>query len=117
MKSIEIRSIAIAFALGFTLVFSNSAQADFGEIDLMTRESVENFFLAEGRGVDLTRFEYVGQPKWTGPVMEIESSVWAETHRLPGGAQWAFHNCWTQIEVQAPGQFVDLGTTCDLDFD
>jgi hypothetical protein len=99
------------------LVLSPSAWADFGEIDLMARESVENFFVSEARGVDMTRFEYAGEPKWLGSVMEIETSVWAETHRLPGGAQGAYHNCWTKIEVQAPGRYQDLGTTCDLSVD
>ncbi|HRK07160.1 MAG TPA: hypothetical protein PLZ57_05280 [Pseudobdellovibrionaceae bacterium] len=99
------------------LMLAPTARADFGEIDLLARESVENFFVAEARSVDMTRFEYVGEPKWVGSVMEIETSVWAETHRLPGGVQWAYHNCWTQIEVSAPGRYLDLGTVCELDFD
>jgi hypothetical protein len=117
MSRIKYPTNLIFMIAGLLLFLPQVARADFGEVDLMTRESIEIFFNSESRGVDLDRLEYVGEPQWSGPVMQIETSVWAETHRLQGGAQWAYHNCWTQIEVRAPGHYVDLGSHCELDFD
>lgn len=96
------------------LLFSLPAQADFGEIDILVKESIENHFRDYGRSVDLGRMEYFGGPKMDGQVMVLRSSVWAE-HGFGGGmgrTDWGWHDCTTRIQVDGPGKYKDLGSDC-----
>lgn len=98
----------------FILLGTAQAVADFGEIDLIVRESIKNHFDEYHREVKLDTLEYFGEPRLEGNVMTIRSSVWA----IQGFTnKWGLHDCLTQIEIKGPGKYEDLGSDCLFDFD
>lgn len=94
-------------------LFANSSFADFGEIDILVQESIEQNFTDNGYSVDTGRIEYDGEPKVVGDVMTINSSAWGSSGLIN---EWAWHNCETRIQLAKTG-YVDLGSRCWLDFD
>jgi hypothetical protein len=101
--------------LCLSLAFSTSAFADYGEIDLIVKESVESHFRDDQKSVDLSTFEYQGQPRTEGSVMTLVSSVWAEQRQV--APYWGWHECVTRIQIQSPGRYTDLGSDCQFQFD
>lgn len=96
------------------MLLTSTAFADFSEIDLITREGVEANFTRAGRGVEMDRFSYEGNPKVQNDVMIVNSSVWAqEGIKL----SWTWHSCETRIRIKSPGVFEDLGTDCQFEMD
>ncbi len=94
-----------------TLVFlSPLAQADFGEIDLLVRESIEREFEDMGFGVDLKRLEYHGEPDRVGRDLVVRSSVWGEQRQI--APYWGWYECTTTIQVREAGVYRDLGSEC-----
>ncbi len=105
---------AIIGILLSTILMGSKTFADFGEIDLVVHESIENVFLELGRKVDMSTLEYFGDPKMTDSIMTIETSVWAFqefTHEM------GIHDCVTRIEVLQRGVFRDLGSECIYEHD
>jgi hypothetical protein len=91
------------------------ARADFGEIDILVRESIENHFRESGRSVDLEKLTYLSEPKWNGAKMMIHTSVWAEQRLIR--PHWGWHECTTVLEAKRPGVYEDQGSDCFFDFD
>lgn len=85
------------------------ARADFGEIDILVQESIENHFKEYGRGVDLETLEYSGNPVDSDSILEVHSSVKAQ-EGFTGG--WGWHDCVTKIQVAADRSLTDLGSEC-----
>lgn len=108
-------SIPSLFALSLALIFSEVSRADFGEIDILVRESIESHFNDYGRSVDLNRLSYIGEPTVNGRRMTVRSSVWAEQRQI--APYWGWHECTTQLEIKSPGRYSDLGSDCFFDFD
>jgi hypothetical protein len=106
------------FVLAFlclVLTTPQMARADFGEIDIMVRESIESHFRESGRAVDLEKLAYLGEPNWNGAKMSIRSSVWAEQRLIR--PFWGWHECTTVLEAKRPGVYEDRGSDCFFDFD
>lgn len=100
------------FVLSVLVLFSAAfAHADFGEVDLIVRESIENDFRDYGRRVDLSRLEYDGQ-RVNGNILTVESTVWGQEGHRRG---WGWHRCTTKLEILAPGRYRDQGTSCYFD--
>lgn len=95
------------------LFFSITCAADFGEIDILVKESIERNFTENGYSVDTNRIEYDGEPKVHNDLMTINSSAWGSSGLIN---KWGWHNCETKINL-APSGPVDLGSRCWLDFD
>ncbi len=96
------------------LLISTPAFADFGEIDLMVRDSIEDFFNYEGREVDLKTLNYDQEPKSSDGILKVHTTVQA----IEGFTRdWALHSCTTHIEITAPGAYKDLGSDCSFDLD
>lgn len=105
----------IRFIFFLILTFAPVASfADFGEIDIIVQESIEDHFDEEGRPVDLSTLTYEGDPKMQNDIMVVETSVKAVqgyTH------EWGLHYCTTKIKVLATGKFKDQGSDCYYDTD
>lgn len=101
--------------LCLSLAVSTPAFADFGEIDILVKESIEAHFRDYQKSVDLGRFEYIGQPKTENSVMTVLSSVWAEQRQI--APFWGWHECVTTIQILSPGHYKDLGSDCEFQFD
>lgn len=102
--------------LGLGLIFlSVVAKADFGEVDLQVRESIENHFRSLGRSVDLRSLRYDQAPKFQNGFLLIESSVWAEQRMIRPYQGW--HQCQTRLQVLNRGVYRDLGSDCFFLFD
>lgn len=97
------------FAIVTIAGFAYQAQAAFGEIDLIVRQSIKNDFQDYRRLVDITSLQYRGEPKVAGNEMYIESSVYGESGF---NKKWGYHYCTTKIEILAPGRYKDQGTRC-----
>lgn len=101
------------------LFFSfTQANASFGEIDIIVRESIESHFREYGHSVDLRTLEYRGEPKLedgNGHVLTVRTVVWAEQRQI--APYWGWHGCETRILVKAPGEFLDQGSRCYFEFD
>ena len=80
-----------------------TVKADFGEIDLMVRESLETEIAELGLNADMNRLHYAGEPSLTGKVMTVRSEVWADD-------RW--YTCTTGVLIESPGHYRDLGTKC-----
>jgi hypothetical protein len=90
------------------------SSADFGEIDILVHESIENYFEIDGRKYDITTLTYEGKPKIQGNLMEIETGLLA----VQGFTQqWGLHYCVTQIKILSLGKYEDLGSDCYYDTD
>ncbi len=96
--------------LWLSLAVSTPAFADFSEIDLLVKESIEAHFREYQKSMDLSTFEYLGQPKTEGSVMTVVSLVWAEQKQI--APYWGWHECITRIQIQSPGRYKDLGSDC-----
>lgn len=95
--------------------FAPLAHADFGEVDLLVRESIAIHFQEYHLSVDLQRLNYIGEPSLKGDILTVRSSVWAEQRLI--SPFWGWQDCYTQIEVKGPDSaLVDLGTECFFDF-
>jgi len=102
--------------LSLVLMFlSLNAQASFGEIDLLVKESIQNHFSDYRRSVDLSRFDYFGKPKIENNLIIVRSSVWAEHGFNSGG--WGWHDCTSKIQILSPGQYRDLGSSCGFELE
>lgn len=84
------------------------AKADFGEIDILVQESIENHFKEYGREVDLTTLDYNENSVTSGSKLEIHSSVKAQQGYT---GDWGWHDCVTTIEVNSD-YMSDLGSEC-----
>lgn len=110
-RLMKINHLLIALALCLQTSFSS---ADFGEIDFIVRESVENYFIYEGRKVDLSTLAYEGDPKIQDHIMTIETTIMAIqgfTH------DWGLHYCTTKVKMLSPGKYQDLESVCSYDTD
>lgn len=91
-----------------------TAFADFGEIDLMVRESIENDFREQGREVDLESLTYEKDPVTIDSIMTIETAV----NGVQGFTnEWGLHYCTTKIKIVSPGAYEDQGSFCFYDTD
>ncbi|MBY0316535.1 MAG: hypothetical protein K2Q26_13510 [Bdellovibrionales bacterium] len=98
----------------FCTLLTPSTFADFGEIDLIVRDSIENHFREYSREVDLSSLSYEKEPKSEGDVMTVETAVQA----VQGFTNdWGLHYCTTKIKIVAPGKYSDLGSDCFYDQD
>lgn len=98
------------------IIFSQTAFADFGEIDLIVQESVSDEFRDNGFSVDTSKIEYRGQPQIQDGIMIVRSTVWGESGQLRN--KWAWHSCETKIAIAGSrNSYKDLGSRCWLDFD
>ena len=113
MNSLRLFLVTIFF--GFFLMLSLESRADFGEIDILVRESVEAYFKEDGRSVDLQRFNYVGNPILNQDTLVIHSSVWAEQRMIE--PYWGWHECTTELVVLQRGKYTDKGSECFFEFD
>lgn len=103
--------ITLLFAV---LTFNQQASADFGEIDLMVQESIENYFREYNREVDLSTMTYEKDPQTVDSVMTIETAV----NAVQGFTfEWGLHYCTTKIKIVSPGKYEDLGSDCFYDTD
>jgi hypothetical protein len=104
-----------ALSATIMVLFSSSiAQADFGEIDLMVKESIAAEFSLLNRPVDLSRLKYNGKPQTFRDRLLIRSSVWGQASLNP--QDWDWYSCETEIKIQATGRYADLGSDCQLDY-
>lgn len=109
LKSLSIVSIAAA------LLIPTLAKADFGEIDIVVQESIENHFKEYRREVDLKTLEYIGEPiALPESKFEINSSVKAQ-EGFTGG--WGWHDCVTKIQLNDDRSITDLGSECYYQID
>lgn len=113
MKSLKVFFNFLIFS--FSLVYSFESRADFGEIDILVRESIEIHFKDYGRTVDLQKLKYTSEPKQRGNQLLVRTSVWAEQGLIH--PYWGWYDCTTKIEVTAPGKYTDLGSECFFEFD
>lgn len=102
----------IIFALA-ALTFNT--HADFAELDIVVRESLEEFFYQEEKEVDLSRLEYYGEPVVTGNLMDVQTTVWAEQRLV--FPYWSWYYCTTKLEIVSRGRYKDLGSTCEVEID
>jgi len=109
------RFLISSLIFGFSLILSLKAKANFGEVDLLVRESIEAYFNEYGQSVDLQKLTYTSEPRLSGNTLFVSSSVWAEQRLVK--PYWGWHECTTQIEVSGPGKYIDKGTDCFFDFD
>jgi hypothetical protein len=105
-------AMLMALVTWSVVVFNSAAaRADFGEIDLITQESVAAFFQDYGFQVDMSRFQYNGPESLEkGNTLVIKSSVWAEQRQIR--PFWGWYDCVTKIAVIKPGVYRDLGSEC-----
>jgi hypothetical protein len=100
--------------LFFCLFFTSPSFADFGEIDLMVQDSIEDFFDYLGYEVNLKSLEYEGEPVLKNDILEIYTTV----DGIQGYTyKWGLYECTTQIRVLSPGKYEDLGSDCFYDTD
>jgi hypothetical protein len=113
--NVKFTRLLLFLSVAFVALTPLSSYADFGEIDLLVRESIESHFREHRQAVDLEKLSYLGEPKLVGATLSIQSSVWAEQRLIK--PYWGWYECTTKIEVKAPRQYVDQGTECFFDFD
>jgi hypothetical protein len=101
-------------AITLMLTTASMAQADFGEIDLMVKESISAEFILLDRPVDLSRLKYLGKPQTFKDRLLIRTSVWGQASLNP--QDWDWYTCETEIKIQATGRYVDWGSDCQLDY-
>lgn len=92
-----------------SLFISFNALADFGEIDLLVRESVGYYFSDAGREVDLSTLRYEQEPTSQDGIMTVYTSVRAVQGLTYA---WDFHDCVTQIDIRS--SYKDLGSECSF---
>ncbi|MCC6138366.1 MAG: hypothetical protein IT287_07015 [Bdellovibrionaceae bacterium] len=96
------------------LMVSSPSFADFGEIDLIVQESIENYFRENQREVDLSSMTYEKEPVTEDSIMISETAVKA----IQGFTnEWGLHYCTTKVKVVSPGKYEDLGSDCFYDTD
>lgn len=96
------------------LFLNPMAHADFGEIDLIVKESVENHFRELNHKVDLSSLTYEKEPTIVDSMMTVETAVIAIqgfTH------EWGLHYCTTYIKIIGRGKYEDQGSDCNYDTD
>lgn len=100
--------------IALVFLLNPSAQADFGEIDILVEESIENHFREYNREVDLSTMTYEKDPQTVDSVMTIETAV----NAVQGFTfEWGLHYCTTKIKIVSPGKYEDLGSDCFYDTD
>jgi hypothetical protein len=97
-----------------SFAFSQVALAKFSEIDILVRESVQNFMHEHNKKFDQRSFQYDEEPKILGQIMTVNSSIDAKEKSI---GQWMIHRCQTRIKIQSPNHYIDLGSVCDADRD
>jgi hypothetical protein len=102
------------FLIFLSFTISQVALAKFSEIDILVRESVQNFMIEHDKKYDERSFQYDDEPKILGQVMAVNSSVYAKEKSL---GKWMIHRCQTGIKIQSQSRFIDLGSVCDADND
>lgn len=105
------KTLLLAFSL---LFFAPSALADFGEIDLVVRESIQKFFSEYDREVDLSSITYEKELSENNSIITVETAVQAKQGFT---GDWGLHYCTTQLKIQKPGSYLDLGSDCFYDTD
>ncbi len=90
---------------GLALVAPQKSRADFGEIDLLVRDSIATHFTENSQVVDLQSLIYTLGPRLDGSTLEIHSSVWTQPSHLR-------YECTTEIEILARGVYSDRGSIC-----
>lgn len=96
------------------VMLSQLASADFGEIDLIVQESVENFFNDNQRSVEMSTLKYFGQTSIVDGVVSVQSRVWA-VQGFTGA--WAWHDCNTTLKILGRGRYHDEGSDCRYDWE
>lgn len=95
------------------MAFPIWAQADFGEIDLVVRESIGRFFDEYHREVDLKTLKYFGDPKITGNKMTVNTTVYG----VEGYERtWVWHDCYTNLRRNINDVWVDEGSECSFEW-
>ncbi|MFN7730244.1 MAG: hypothetical protein ACK5P7_13880 [Bdellovibrio sp.] len=103
----------------FLTLSSLAAKADFGEVDLITRESVENHFREYDQDVKMNTLqidrvysEPINSLEPLESTLRVETLVKAYHEDL---SAFAWYSCRTRIKVSKEHRLTDLGTDCFLD--
>lgn len=109
----SLKNLLIIFSI--LLLATVAAKADFGEVDLIIRESVENHFKEYDQDVKMNTLqidhdssEQIGQVS----ILKIETLVKAYNEDL---SSFAWYACTTKIQISSTHHLTDLGSDCSLD--
>lgn len=113
------KKLLLIFAILFFTVIS--AKADFGEVDLLTRESVENHFNEYNQDVRLETLQIdryysdeSGTDATTETILHVETRVKAYNEEL---SSFTWYACSTKIHISITHHLRDFGTECTLEIE